>query len=391
MKVLSIINISNYEDILSDSGFIFNYILASMFVKDKSEYAIVLPSQVKSCEKFANCKIYYSDIGTTKYESRFCFNWNNFKKIILDFEPDLIFLNQCELTAALKGLLISIKKENIKILTYCHYPALHIDENNNPILDTSLNNNNLGQNIIFNILSAVNIADIFVIQSQFAKNLLFNYAKKHNFNFNKNINVIPPPLDEALYNPKPIGLKKYGKEEFLAVYNHRLYKTYGADFIIKLIQNNPQNKFIVCNPMANRSKERNNYNSTPVENYEKLVSMQNVIGVNGSESREKYKECLQYGQVGIGCYRKACVWSMSVIDCFCVGIPVIAPNFAAYVEFVPEFLRFNNIQEASQLLQKLSSDKNFYKQAIKESREILKKLTPSHIYSQFKKLICEVV
>lgn len=383
MKILSIANISNFDDINSDSGYIFNYLLANEFMKDKNKFAIVLPEGLNNVEKFKDCKIYYSNIGTTKYSSRFAFNWDSFVKIINDFCPDLIFLNQCELTAAIKALLISNKNSKTKILTYCHYPALHVDENQNSILDYSLNNEGLGETIVYNILTAINVADIFVTQSEFAKRLLVNYAQQHNIGLKKNIHIIPPPLDPEFY----ISTFKECASENNIVYNHRLYQSYGTEFLSSLIKTNQNKQFLVLDPMPNRAKNRVQFNNTPAEFVQSLKLIKNVSVFNGSESRLKYREYLKAGDIAIACYRKACVWSMAAVDCLCVGIPVVAPNFAAYPEFIPEYLRFNNLEEANIIIDRLINDKDFYKISILESRKILNNLHPNKIYQRFKKLI----
>lgn len=378
MRILSFVNISNFEDINSDSGYIFNYLLAEQFIKDGNEFAVIIPSKLKCEEKFKQCKVYQSDIGVNKYSSRFSFNWNALLEIIKDFSPNLIFLNQCELTSALKALLVSNKLNDIKILTYCHYPSLHVDSEGKAMLDYSLNNFGLGQSIVFNILSAVNVADYFVIQSDFAKKLLLDYANQHNFNLEKEIHVIPPPLDEFLLNKKP---KRFSQKPNI-IYNHRLYKSYGTDFLVSLVKDLHCN-FYILDPMHNRGKERSYFNSSPNEYSELLKSFDNVKVFNGSESRSKYKKYLKQGNIAVGCYRKACVWSMAVVDCLCIGIPVIAPNFAAYPEFIPSILTFNNKEEAEDLIKKLSSDKEFYEYAVACSREILTNLMPKNIYKKF--------
>ena len=386
MKILSIANISNFDDINSDSGYIFNYLLANEFIKDNNEFAIVLPVGLNNVENFKDCKIYYSDIGTTKYSSRFAFNWDSFAEIINEYNPDLIFLNQCELTSAIKALLISNKNYKTKILTYCHYPALHVDESQKSILDYSLNNEGLCETIIYNILTAVNVADFFVTQSNFAKNLLMDYAAQHNVELRKEIHIITPPLDPTFYNKKERDFSSGNN----IVYNHRLYQSYGTEFLTSLIKSNSAKQFLVLDPMSNRAKNRTQFNNTPFEFVQSLKSLDNVKVFNGSESRLKYKEYIENGDIAVGCYRKACVWSMAAVDCLSVGIPVVAPNFAAYPEFIPDYLRFNSLEEANRIIDKLFKDKDFYKKAVIDSRKVLDDLHPNRIHQKFKEMILGV-
>ena len=76
------------------------------------------------------------------------FPWDEMYRIILDFAPDVIFINQCELTSSIKALLIENNLSKIKLVTYCHYPALHINEIGNSVIDYTLNDSNIGQPIL---------------------------------------------------------------------------------------------------------------------------------------------------------------------------------------------------------------------------------------------------
>ena len=105
-----------------------------------------------------------------------------------------------------------------KLFTYCHYPAIHIDDLKDVIIDKSLDSIGLGENIICNILCSVNISDAFMIQSDFAKNLLRRYSKKVCINLNKEIIVIHPPYDDRIMVDT---IERKGSEKIL--YNHRLY------------------------------------------------------------------------------------------------------------------------------------------------------------------------
>ncbi|MDR1418433.1 MAG: hypothetical protein LBI80_04685 [Endomicrobium sp.] len=374
MNILTIVNISNLDDIESDSGYIFNYLLADEFVKnEKNNYFVILPKILRNKKtRFENWKIYYANIGTTKYESRYSFDWYNFKKIIKDSKPDVIFLNQCELASALKSMLLTISMEHIKIISYCHYPALHRGDNDEIILDYSLNNSGLCQNIVMNILSSVNISDTFIIQSDFARKMILNFAEKHNYFLNKNIEIIPPPYDPYLCDYEKTENPRIKK----ILYNHRLYESYGTDRFLKFVVDNDNLKFIVSDPMPNRKSLRGKFNNTPVLYRKKLFECKNVELVDGGQNRELYKQYLNKCHIGMAPYRKACVWSMAAIDCLCAGIPVVAPNFAAYKEFIhPELLYDNEIQ-LKKLIEKLFNNEDFYLKVKNKSEKILEDISP---------------
>ena len=50
-------------------------------------------------------KCFYVDMGVTKYEARYRFDWSNVEKIIHETKPDIVFNNQVELSSAFRALL----------------------------------------------------------------------------------------------------------------------------------------------------------------------------------------------------------------------------------------------------------------------------------------------
>lgn len=374
MRILSYLNISNIDDIESDSGYIFNYTLANSFQSKGHVFGIIIPEKLRQVQtRFSDVQTFYIDMGTTKYESRYRFEWSATSDIISDFNPDILFLNQVELTATFKVLLQSIQKEPAKIFTYCHYPAIHIDSNNEVVIDYTLNDHDVGENIIFNILSAINIADVFAIQSAFARNLLIDFAKKHSFDLRKTIEIIPPPYDDKLYDTK-ITEKKSNR----ILYNHRLYDSYGTSHFIDFVAANPDLSFIVTDPMSNRSTSRSKYNNSPQDNRYILDSFDNVKVINGG-NRIEYVDAIDTCRLAIAPHRTACVWSMSIVDCFCRGVPVIGPNIAVFKELLPEELLFENCEEERNLIQKLISDDDFWSLCVHRCQERLNELSPMSI------------
>lgn len=72
MKILSYLNISNVNDIECDSGYIFNYTLYNSFVKDKIDFKIILPEELKEQKiRFLNKDVFFTNMGKTKYKTRY--------------------------------------------------------------------------------------------------------------------------------------------------------------------------------------------------------------------------------------------------------------------------------------------------------------------------------
>ena len=382
MKILSFFNVSNIDDIESDSGYIFNHLLYTSFIKNGFDFRIILPTGLENKTlRFDSSHIYHAEMGETKYTARYYFSFERIRNIILDYKPDVIFVNQCELTATFKAMLLECGIEkNTKIITYCHYPALHLDANDDTIMDYTLNDGGLCQSILSNIFSAVNIADAFVIQSEFAKGILQNFAEKHNIVL-KDIAVYPPPYDTDFYMEEMSE-----KNSASILYNHRLYDSYGTKEFISFVKNNPDLQFIVSDPMANRSNKRKRSNSTPEENREILKAFNNVTLKPGG-NRVEYSNNIDMSRLAVAPYRKACVWSMSVIDCYCRFVPVIGPDISALRELIPANLLFTSEEQERELAVRLVNDDDFWYESVKKSREILKNISPDIIAKNIISLI----
>ena len=373
MKILSYLNVSNLDNIESDSGYIFNYTLAYALRNRGEHFSIILPYEMKGLStRFSDDMCFYAKMGKTKYEARFFIDWIRIANIVAEYKPDVILLNQSELTAAFRSMLNDNGLGRVKIIAYCHYPALHF-ENGNSILDYSLNDGNVAQSIVFSILTGINIADAFVIQSAFARNLLLNYAKKHNITLKHEINVFPPPYDTSFYTEK-IEIKHSAK----VLYNHRLYDSYGTMKFIDFVKANSDIDFMVTDPMINRCEQRSKYNNTPAKNRCILSGLKNVELIDGS-NRTDYRNAIDMSRLAIAPYRPACVWSMSIIDCYGCGTPVIAPALEAFRDLVPENLLFASEEQERQLIEKLINNDDYWLKSVNECREKLVNISPEKI------------
>ena len=150
MKILSYLNVSNVDDIESDSGYIFNYTLAAEFHSRGIEFDIIFPQELfGKVDNISSSHQHFIKMGHTKYEVRYNFAWTDVKRLIVKIHPDVLFLNQAELTAHVKALLVEVGwDKTTKIVSYCHYPALHINDTGEPCVDYSLNNGGLAEDII---------------------------------------------------------------------------------------------------------------------------------------------------------------------------------------------------------------------------------------------------
>ena len=312
------------------------------------------------------------------------------KHLITRINPDIIFNCQIELTSAIRSVLELMKIKRIPIISYCHYPALwdeSIKRSKAPLIDMSLNNGGVGYSIMFNILTAVITANKVLIQSHYARNLLENAISFYKIPYKHRIEILPPPIDTLLFDNKNHYNSNIHYTSFL--YNHRLYNSYGTEEFLKTSQKIIQKyklKSVVFDSMPNRSSERTILNGSP-EYYKTIIlSRPNTLLFNGHVSRKVYKSNILNNLFAMGAFRKTCVWSMAALDCMCLGVPVIAPNYASYPEFIPKQLLFSNEVDMLQVVNKLVYDTAFRKDSSYKCYTEAKKYEVSKICDKLLKI-----
>lgn len=123
---------------------------------------------------------------------------------------------------------------------------------------------------------------------------------------------------------------------------------------------------------------RSRYNISPMTNRLALQELDNVKILDGS-NRMDYIQAIDSCKIAIAPYRRACVWSMAVIDCFCRGLPVIGPNFASFNEIIPDFLRYETVSKERLLVDKLLREPDFWMDSVNSCKLLLKRISPSTI------------
>lgn len=76
------------------------------------------------------------------------------------------------------------------------------------------------------------------------------------------------------------------------------------------------------------------------------------------------------------------LWSMASMDCMGMGVPVVAPRYAAYPEFIPSALLYDNMQHAERILNRLLDDEEFWLKCSFECTQQSRNLVPETIAAQ---------
>ena len=388
MKVLAIANVSNVDDLQSDSGLTFQRILAKEFAAFGIDYKLLVPIGIKDClGKIEGADVIEVPMGTTRYESRFAFDWPAYSRIIRETSPDVVFNSQAELAAPLKGLM-QTNGLDAKLITYCHYPGLWEKSAGRPTVDSTLDHGGLGYHIVQSIISANRVSDAFLIQSQFASNLIYNAGEYFRAPDLKNIDIIAPPCDPSMNAFVETTDRNPGREDKKIIYNHRLYESYGTQTLIDYIDacSELNLKYFISDPMGNRSKQRASLSGSPGFFRSELERRPCIEMSPRQFTREEYRQNVQSSRVGIAAFRPACVWSLSALDCMGLGTPVIAPRYASYPEFIPNDLLFTDVSGFKELLIKLTSDQDFWIDASSRCLDIASQFNAADIAQKIYKI-----
>lgn len=373
MRILTFLNVSNRSRMQADSGYIFYNLLSPYFTKNNSFY-------FASPEPLADSKCIHisKEFGFNKYEVRFSFDWSKVMEIISSIRPDVLIVNQIEQVPHYKAIVQAL---GIKVLiaSYAHYiPYLFTNEGFQ--YDESLNNGGIGFSICMSFLSGLEMSDLVFTHSHTSKEYLKKlYDKFHIPFFDEKFIINPPPYDPFLLDNNTQCDKRI-------IYNHRLYKHYGTDFLFRLAENiisKYQVEIDVFDVLGERTEIQKRMDSSVDTARDTLSKMKNVKLINDTYNRRRYFECLKGSLFSIAPYRQNCIWAMSCIDSLGMGVPVIAPDIAWFSEYIPRDLRYSSVDEAMSIIDKLIKDHNYWKEKSIEANNLITSLSPELIANAF--------
>lgn len=380
MKILSILNVSNRENLGSDSGVIFHSIFFPECIKRGHEVVVAAPFGVNI--RGINC--IHHEPGKNKYDVRFRFEWDSIKHLIETTKPDIIFCHQIEQCSNIRALLVTLGlTDKVMLITYYHYIPILETQGKEIIWDSSLDHDGLAEVIFLRVLSALKTVDFFFVTSQYSRNLLENIACRYNFSYRKEkVIVMPPPVDPFFKNNNPV---QFNRDRKVVLYSSRLYPQYGTDFLIDLLDHYRKSavKFVITDFFSNKSNERKRLDQKTEEYRNFLSSHENVVVRTDGDNRVTYRDIITQASLVLGPYRKNANWSMSMLDAFMLGVPGISPNLASFPEFTPSKLIYNGKNDAIQLIDRLLYDATFWQESSNECLEIYEQFMPEKIVNIF--------
>lgn len=375
-RVLCFLNVSNKDNLSTDSAYIFYDLLSEEFVKNDIVFSFVAPAPLPN----KKVKYIHFDFGSSKYAVRFNFNWDKIEQIIREQTPDVLLINQIELIPNYKALIEHLGLSSIRIIGYAHYIPYFI-QNEQIKSDISLNAGGINTSIQLNFLSGLIAADTIFTHSKTSLLALKKLLLTHKQKFHANKFIISPPPKDPVFT-----FEKTKTHSNKIIYNHRLYEHYGTAFLIDAI--NALNQidsfsFEIFDILGNRDSKRKRLDKSVEKYRDELSLIQNVSIRTDGNDRNIYMSAFRGALCCLAPYRKGTPWSMSCVDAMSMGIPCVAPNFDWFKEFMPHQLLFSNKKELISIIEKLNKNIDFWMDMSQQSYDCTKVLTTCNIAQNF--------
>ncbi|KUL50311.1 glycosyltransferase [Streptomyces sp. NRRL S-1521] len=381
MRVLYLLNISNPDRLSADSGWIFADLLAPALADGGAEVTIAAPAAAGD----ARCGFRRTTVPGTKYRARFSADVDELVALIRAEEPDVVVANQIEEAPAVRTALLEAGSDAL-LAGYCHYLPFSFADGGQLLLDPSLNDVGLGRPVLLAFAAGLAACDRVMAHSSTAASWITAAAARMTVDLGEKLRVVPAPRDERLVRDPAVSRPASGAGGAIGIYNHRLYAHYGTgqfvDLARKLVASGAV-RLRVMDLFGQRRSERQGLDGSPEEMRDRLASLPHVQIVSDRGDRVRYKNLLAGARFGIAPFRPGCPWSMSVIDCQGMGLPVISPRLGWLAEHIDPELCFTTSAEAVALAERLAADDEFHALHAKRAHASTADFTPALVAARY--------
>ncbi|MYY11785.1 glycosyltransferase [Streptomyces sp. SID4919] len=377
MRVLYLLNISNPDRLSSDSGWIFADLLAPALADAGAEVTVAAPAPAGD----ARCGFRRTKLPGTKYRARFSADIDELVALIRSERPDVVVANQIEEAPAIRTALLEAGSSAL-LAGYCHYLPYSFDDGRRLLVDPSLDDAGLGRPVLLAFAAGLAACDRVMVHSSTAASWVSAAAERMTVDLGDRLRVVPAPRDERLVRAPIIT----GDGESIGIYNHRLYAHYGTEQFVDLARDlvaSGTMRLRVMDLFGQRSAARTGLNDSPERMREKLAALPHVQIVSDRGDRVRYRDLLAGARFGIAPFRPGCPWSMSVIDCQGMGLPVISPRLGWLAEHIDPELCFTTTSEAVALAERLASDDAFHALHAKRAHASTADFTPELVAARY--------
>ncbi|MGA5270295.1 glycosyltransferase family 1 protein [Streptomyces lydicamycinicus] len=357
MRVLYLLNISNPDRLSSDSGWIFADLLAPALTDAGAEVTVAAPAAAGD----ARCGFHQTKVPGTKYRARFSTDIDELVGLIRTEKPDAVVANQIEEAPAIRTALLEAGSDAV-LAGYCHYLPFSFTGGGQLLLDPSLNDAGLGRPVLLAFAAGLAACERVMVHSSTAASWTSAAAARMTVDLGDRLRVVPAPRDERLVRD-PSSPRSRPEVGAIGIYNHRLYAHYGTEQFVNLARELSATGTVrlwVMDLFGNRRAARTGLDDSPERMRDQLAALPHVQVVSDRGDRVHYKNLLVDARFGIAPFRPGCPWSMSVIDCQGMGLPVIAPRLGWLAEHIDSELCFTTPAEAVALAERLAMDDEFH-------------------------------
>ncbi|WP_431981924.1 glycosyltransferase family 1 protein [Streptomyces qinglanensis] len=380
MRVLYLLNISNPDRLSSDSGWIFADLLAPALVDAGASVTVAAPAAVGD----GRCGFFLTEVPRTKYRARFSSDLDELVELIREERPDVVVANQIEEAPALRVALMEAGSDAL-LAGYCHYLPFSFTAGGQILLDPSLSDAGLGRPVLLAFAAGLAACDRVMVHSGTAASWVSAAASRVTVDLEDRLRVVPAPRDERLLRD-PATTKAAYSAGAIGVYNHRLYAHYGTEQFVDLARQLAASgtlRLRVMDLFGSRRAERKSLDDSPEHMGDQLAALPHVQIVSDRGDRIRYRDLLAGARFGIAPFRPGCPWSMSVIDCQGMGLPVIAPRLGWLAEHIDPELQFSTPAEATDLAERLALDDEFHMLHAKRAHASTADFTPARVAARY--------
>ena len=377
-SLLYLLNVSNPDRLSADSGWIFANVLLPALADRGVEVTIGCPVAMSDLR----VRSLPMSVPGTKYRARFGLDMDEAAYLIRHTQPGVVFANQMENAPGLRAVMLETGCDGM-LAGYCHYVPFHLDDDGFIVRDPSLDDGGLGMSVVLHFYSGLLACDRVLVHSQTSHDWILGGAAQLGIDLGDRLRVVMPARDPRVIRSGPVTPPP---GDPVAVYNHRLYAHYGTRRFVDLARRLTSGKTArvqVLDLFGTRRAGRTSLDSSPERYRRALSEVDGVEVVNDGGDRDTYRNMLAGAHFAVAPFRPGCIWSMSVIDCQAMGVPVIAPRMGWLAEAVDEQLLFDHEDQAVDLARRLTTDPRFWAHHSATARRFTEILTPESTAARF--------
>ncbi|MCZ0978669.1 glycosyltransferase family 1 protein [Streptomyces diastatochromogenes] len=379
MRLLYLLNVSNASQLAADSGFTFADLLAPALTDAGVEVTVASPVAVGD----ARVRFEPTVSPSTKYRARFDPGMDVLVALFRARRPEVVVANQVEAAPAIRAALLEAGLDAL-VVGYCHYLPFSFTDTDVLELDPAMGDRGLGRSVLLAFAAGLAACDRVLVHSSAAASWTAAAAARTGIDLGDGLHIVPAPRDVRLVRD-PAGIAPpEGRAN--GIYNHRLYRHYGTarftQLARRLVADAPV-RLTVMDLFGTRSPERVRLDPSPERHLEELATTDGVTIASDRGDRVRYRNILADAHFGIAPFRPGCPWSMSVIDCQAMALPVIAPRTGWLAEHIDDELLFDTDEQAVRIATRLATDPEFYLLHAKRAHASTADLTPAAVAARY--------